>query len=269
MLSNPTIKFLIHTAVISVSASLFGCSQQSLQNSDNASALATGASSNASAYATPDKKHSEGTFNPYRDPSDTAQGGRVVIKNPTQVDIMKTGSMPEMSFGNQNAPVTIVKYASLTCRHCRRFHLETFPQLKRDYIDTGKVRFIIREFPIGRSSGNATIALRCAPPDKYLTLYGKFLEQQASWVSQEVRLDKIHKVAMQVGLTRQKFDACLENQDMIAALKWIKDRGRTLGVIGTPNFFIGGKLIKKDLDYNDLRARIDQLLVAGASSASN
>ena len=74
-------------------------------------------------------------------------------------------------------PVTVIKYASLTCPYCRRFHLETFPQFKREYVDSGKVRFVIREFPIGKSSGTATIALRCAGPDKYLDLYGKFLSR--------------------------------------------------------------------------------------------
>ncbi len=250
---------------------LAGCSQQSLMNTAGTATTtsASTADSQKSAYAAPKNKKEENTFNPFRDPSDAAPGGRVVIANPSQADIMKTGALPEMAFGKQNAPVTIIKYASLTCRYCRKFHLETFPQLKRDYIDTGKVRFIIREFPIGRSSGNATIALRCAPPEKYLTLYGKFLAHQETWVSQEVRLDKIHKVAQQVGLTRQKFDACLENQDMIAGLRWIKDRGRTLGVIGTPNFFIGGKLVKSFMDYSQLRARIDPLLGANVTSASN
>ena len=250
---------------------LVGCSQNELPNAQQLSTEATQGStnSNASAYAQPKKTDAEDSFNPFRDPSDSAPGGRTVIANPSVTEIMKVGTLPDMSFGNANAPVTIIKYASLTCRYCRKFHLETFPQLKRDYIDTGKVRFIIREFPIGRSSGNATIALRCAPTNKYLTLYGKFLKQQASWVSQDVRLDKIHNVAAQVGLSREKFDACLENQDMITGLRWIKDRGRTLGVIGTPNFFIGGKLVKSFMDYGALRTRIDAILANHVSSASN
>lgn len=183
---------------------------------------------------------------------------------------MKVGALPEMSLGREDAPVTIIKYASLTCPYCRKFQKEVFPQLKREYIDRGKVRFIIREFPIGRSSGNATIALRCARPEKYFDLYSKFLEQQGLWVSQDVRLDAIHKVAAQVGLTRAEFDGCLKNQAMIDGLEWIKDRGRTLGVIGTPNFFIQNKLVKKVLTYADLKAMIDPLLgvpVAAQSTA--
>jgi protein-disulfide isomerase len=193
---------------------------------------------------------------------------RQVIANPAVADVMKTGTLPETAFGRPDAPVTIIKYASLTCPHCRHFHLETFPKFKREYIDTGKVRFIIREFPIGKTSGVAAIALRCADQKKYLQLYGKFLEQQPSWVSQEVRPDAIFNVASQVGMTRQQFDACRENQAMIGGLKWIKDRGRTLGVIGTPNFFVQGKLVKKELSIEELRAMIDPLLKGGLASAS-
>ncbi|MFN3745251.1 MAG: DsbA family protein [Hyphomicrobiaceae bacterium] len=173
---------------------------------------------------------------------------------------MRPGPLPEFSIGRGDAPVTIIKYASLTCPFCRRFQAEVFPALKRDYIDRGKVRFIIREFPIGKTSGMATIALRCAPMDRYLELYGRFLSTQAQWVSQEVRIEPILKVAQSVGLTAAEFDRCRENHGMIGALNRVKDRGRELGVIGTPNFFINGKLVKKALDLAELREIIDPLI---------
>jgi len=200
-------------------------------------------------------------------PTDKPPGGREVIQNPTVVDIMKAGPLPEMSWGRPDAPVTVIKYMSLTCPYCRRFQLEVFPAFKKKYVDTGKVRFIIREFPIGKSSGNATIALRCAPAEKYLDLYGRFLAQQTSWVSQEVRLDAIFKVAQQVGMTRAQFDACLANQPMIDGLRWIKDRGRTLGIIGTPNFFIDGKLVKRALSLEDISAMVDAALARRTAAA--
>ena len=171
---------------------------------------------------------------------------------------MAPSPLPEMSWGKADAPVTIVQYASMTCPHCRNFHKVTYPELKRRFIDTGKVRYILREFPIGKTSGNATIALRCAPPDKYLELYGKFMEQQPQWVSLEVRPDAIFAVARQVGMTRAQFDACLQNQGMIENLKWVKDRGRKLGIVGTPNFFIGDKLIKKELTIAEIADYVEQ-----------
>jgi protein-disulfide isomerase len=207
-------------------------------------------------------------FNPFAAPTTAPPAGdREVIANPTIADVMQTGTAAEMAFGRPDAPVTIVQYASLTCPYCRRFHKETFPKLKKEFIDTGKVRYILRDFPIGKTSGAATIALRCAKPDKYLVLYGKFLEQQPAWVSQEVRLDPIFKVASQVGMTRQQFDACRENQSMIDGLNWVKERGRKLGVIGTPNFFVEGKLVKKVLSIEEIRTMVESLIKARATAA--
>ncbi len=233
------------------------------------SGVSTEAIAAGSAYpdpATGPKANTE-AYNPLALP-DTASGGREVITEPTIADIMMTGTLPEMSLGRPDAPVTIVQYASLTCPHCRKFHETVFPELKRTYIDTGKVRYILREFPIGKTSGNATIALRCAPPQKYFDLYGKFMAQQASWVSQEVRLDAIYAVAKQVGMTRAQFDSCLTNQGMIDALKWVKERGRKLGIIGTPNFFVAGKLVKSTLTMADIRALVEQSAKAPATAAA-
>lgn len=198
---------------------------------------------------------------------DPTEGRRKVIENPTVADVMQVGPLPDISLGRADAPVTIVQYASLTCPHCRAFHDRTFPELKRQFIDKGKVRYILREFPIGKQSGQATVALRCAKPEKYFDLYGKFMMQQAAWVSQEVRLDPIFAVAKQVGMTRAEFDACYQNQAMIEGLKWVKERGRTLGIIGTPNFFIDGQLIKKELTLDEIRALVEARL-AGAAVAS-
>jgi protein-disulfide isomerase len=209
-------------------------------------------------------------FDPFGDKNaQSVAPERVVIASPSLAEVMQPGPLPEMALGRADAPVTIIKYASMTCPYCALFEKTVFPQLKRDYIDKGKVRFIIREFPIGFQSGAATIALRCAPPDKYFALYDKLMAQQNSWVSQEVRLDPIYAVAKQVGMTRAQFDECRENHAMIDALGKIKDRGRTLGVIGTPNFFINGRLYKSTFDYAQLKAVIDPLITGQSAGVAS
>jgi len=230
--------------------------------------LSTAGTGSAAPDAAASATSSDTPFNAFGAIPDPTEGARKIIENPTIADVMLAGPLPEMTLGRPDAPVTIVQYASLTCPHCRAFHRDTFPEFKRTYIDTGKVRFIMREFPIGKQSGNATIALRCAPPDKYFTLYGKFMEQQPAWVSQEVRLDPIFAVATQVGMTRAQFESCLENQAMIDGLKWVKERGRTLGVIGTPNFFVQGKLVKKTLTMSDIRDLVEPLLSAPRAASA-
>jgi protein-disulfide isomerase len=208
-------------------------------------------------------------MSPFGDLTATPAGGREVIENPTLAEILAPAStLPEFSFGREDAPVVVVKYASLTCPFCRQFHAEVYPKLKAAYIDTGKVRFILRDFPIGRTSGQASVALRCVAPQKALDLYARFLNQQPKWVSQEVRPDAIHAIAAQVGLKRDAFEACRQDKQLVEGLKAIKDRGRKLGIIGTPNFFIGTKRIKKALDWPGLQAEIEPLLSGRAGIAS-
>lgn len=242
---------VVRAAAVSLLVALAGCS-------GDFKLPAPGAGAAEITGSTPDTP----AFNPFSNVPETAVSQRNVIENPSREEVLKKGPLPEFSIGRADAPVVMIKYMSLTCPYCRRFQLETFPVLKREYIDTGKVRFIIREFPIGKTSGAATIALRCAPMDKYLALYEKFLSHQAQWVSQEVRLDPIYKIVSEVGISRQQFDSCRKNQAMIDGLKWVKDRGRELGVIGTPNFFIDGRLVKSVLGMKEIREIVDPLVAA-------
>ena len=243
-------------------AALAGCASQS--------GLSNSGLLNSSATAPTVETGAPGAFNPFgENDGDTVVRQRQVIENPTIAQIMKPGPLPERALGRADAPVTIIKYASMTCPYCRKFQIETFPILKREYIDTGKVRFLLREFPIGFQSGAATIALRCAPAGKHFALYDKLMRQQRRWVSQDVRRDPIFQVARQVGMTRQKFDACFADKSLAAKLNQIKERGRTLGVIGTPNYFINGKLIKRRLTTNDIHKLVRDALAKPVVAANN
>ncbi|MGB2932364.1 MAG: DsbA family protein [Methyloceanibacter sp.] len=176
---------------------------------------------------------------------------------PAAEELMREGPLGERAIGNPNAPVTVIEYASLTCPHCAHFQRDVWPRVKKEFIDTGKIRFIVREFPIGRTSGAAAIATRCVPPEKYFALHSAFLLRQPEWVSQEVRPDAIYAVAKSSGITRAAFDTCMANQTIIDGLTEVKQRGRQFGVIGTPTFYANGRKAQGTITFEQFKALID------------
>lgn len=173
-------------------------------------------------------------------------------------ELMKPGPLGEKALGSASAPATIIEYASLTCPYCKQFHIKTYPRVKKELIDTGKVRYIVREYPIGRTAGTAAIVARCAPEKDFFTLYDKFLTQQSKWTSQDVRPDAIYKIAAQTGMKRADFDACLSNKEIEEGLRSVKLRGREFGVSGTPTFFINGKKFRGPMTFDQIKAEITQ-----------
>jgi protein-disulfide isomerase len=173
---------------------------------------------------------------------------------PSPEDLMQPGPLGERALGSPNAPITVIEYASLTCPHCAHFQKEVFPRVKKELIDTGKIRFIVREFPIGHTSGAAAIVNRCAPEDKYFSLFNAFLLRQPEWVSQEVRPDAIYSVAKSSGMSRETFDKCLTNQTIIDGLTEVKQRGRKFGVVGTPTFFANGRKAQGTITFEEFKA---------------
>ena len=177
---------------------------------------------------------------------------------PPQQELMAAGPLGDRVLGNATAPVTVIEYVSLTCPHCANFQKNLFPRVKKEFIDTGKVRYIVREFPIGHTSGTAAIVNRCAPADKYFFLLNQFLTRQPEWVSLAIRPDAIYSVAKASGMTRETFDKCLTNQTIIDGLTEVKQRGRQFGVIGTPTFFINGRKAQGEVTFEEIKAMIEQ-----------
>ena len=190
------------------------------------------------------------------------------IEHPTKADLAVAGPLGDRFLGKADAPLTIYEYASLTCPHCRAFHLQDFDQVKRTYIDTGKVRWVLREFPIGHTSGAAWIVNRCAPEKDYFKLYDTFMRHQSEWVSLEIRPDAIAAVAQKAGLSRKDFDACWNDPRTEQGLRWVKARARQLGVSGTPTFFIGETKVRAVPSVEDFSAMVEaELRSPGASMA--
>jgi protein-disulfide isomerase len=180
-----------------------------------------------------------------------AAGGEVSL-----AELMIPGPLGDEVQGAENAPVTIVEYASMTCPHCAHFHETTYPELKKKYIDTGKVRFIFREFPLDPLAAAAAMLARCAGKDKYFPLIETFFAQQKDWVVQKP-LQPMFAIAKQAGFTQQSFDECLANQKMLNGIEEGRTRAASkFNVNSTPTFFINGKVFRGALTVEELDKQV-------------
>jgi protein-disulfide isomerase len=174
-------------------------------------------------------------------------GGEVPL-----AELMQPGPLGDEVLGATNAPVTIIEYASMTCPHCSHFHKTVYPDLKKKYIETGKVRFIFREFPLDPLAAAASMLARCAGKDKFFPLIEAFFESQGEWVVQKP-LQPMFAIAKQAGFTQQTFDDCLANQQMLNGLEEARTRAaQKLNVNSTPTFFINGKIFRGALTVEEL-----------------
>jgi protein-disulfide isomerase len=165
----------------------------------------------------------------------------------------------EMVLGSPQAKVTIIEYASASCPHCAKFHKETFPLLKRDYIDTGKVRLVFREFPHNPQAVAAFMIARCAPREKYFALIEAIFATQEAWL--KAPKDGLFKVARFAGFSREAFEACLTNRVIAREIVAVQKKAKTeFGVRGVPAFFINGKLIRGTVSLDKMKSIIDPLL---------
>jgi protein-disulfide isomerase len=180
--------------------------------------------------------------------------------------LLDAGGLEDMVMGDAKAPVTVIEYASTTCPHCANFYEKTFPELKKRYIDTGKVRYIYREFVLNQLDAAAVMLLRCTDKDKYFPLLDAFFSKQKEWVIQQP-IPPLLAIAKQAGFTEESFNACLDTQKnptSKALLDKIEARNQAaqkLGVNSTPTFFVNGKKLKAgDTSIEDLAKEIDPLL---------
>ena len=175
-------------------------------------------------------------------------------------ELMKPGPLPDIALGAAEAPVTIVEYASMTCPHCAHFHETTFPELKKRFIDTGKVRFIFREFPLDPLAAAGFMLARCAGDDKYYPMIETLFSQQKTWAVQKP-LPPLLAIAKQAGFTQQSFDQCLANQKLLDDIEKSRERASSkFGVNSTPTFFINGEKVAGALSIDELEKKIQPLL---------
>ena len=174
-------------------------------------------------------------------------------KGPSEVsvaELMQAGPLPDLVLGKADAPVTIVEYASMTCGHCANFHATVLPTLKQKYIETGKVRLILREFPFDTRAAAASMLARCSGPEKAHDLIAKLFAEQENWAFVQTNpAAALFKVAQSAGFNDDSFKKCVGDEKLLQDITNSRDRAnKSFGVNATPTFFINGKKLEAASD---------------------
>lgn len=153
----------------------------------------------------------------------------------------------ENIMGEPNAPVTIIEYSSMTCPHCATYHRVTMPGLTEKYIKTGKVRYVIREFPLDRIAFAAAALARCAGPEKYFPFITALYKQQDTWArGPGSPVPRLFKMAKQAGFSEESFNSCMRNKEVVSHIEKSLENGKTrYNVRSTPTLFVNGKKLEK------------------------
>ena len=187
---------------------------------------------------------------------------RLTLAQPTPEELLAPGALTEKSFGPEDAPVTVIEYAALTCGHCRNFHMNVWPAFKEKYVDTGKVRFIMREFPFDPRSSAGFMLARCAGDDKWYATIDLLYRTQDNWARSSDGSGSLRTVMGMTGMDEAAFEACLQNQELLEQVNSVAETGKSFGVDSTPTFFVNGEMYKGVLSIDRFSEIVDPLIAA-------
>ena len=174
-------------------------------------------------------------------------------------ELMTPGPLGDEALGKPNAPLIVIEYSSMTCPHCAEFHLTTFPEVKKRYIDTGKVRFIFREFPLDSLAVAAAVLARCAGSADYFRMIDMLFARQNEWMVLQP-LPPLLAIANQAGFSKQSFDECLANKQIIAGVEDSRERAESrFNVNATPTFFVNGAPFRGPVGIEEIDKALQQL----------
>ena len=189
--------------------------------------------------------------------------GAALAQNAPVQDLAVPGPLGDVWLGPADAKVTIIEYASLTCSHCATFHKDTYPKLKERYIDTGKVRFTLREFPLDPLATAGFMLARCEGESKYYPITDLLFDTQRTWAFVDKPLDALQQMLKQAGFSQEKFESCLRDQKLYEAVNAVRKRGEEkFKVNSTPTFFINGQRHGGSLSIDELEKIIKPMLEA-------
>ena len=174
--------------------------------------------------------------------------------------VLEPGPLPDKVLGEANAPVTIVEYASMTCPHCAHFHETTLPELKKKYIDTGKAKLIMREFPFDPRAEAGFMLARCSG-DNYFPMIDVLFRQQESWATVDDARSALLQIAKLAGFSQESFEKCLTDQKLLDDVRAVRTRGADeFHIDSTPTFIINGNVYKGAKSIDEMSAIIDSML---------
>ncbi|MFN0115045.1 MAG: DsbA family protein [Paracoccaceae bacterium] len=169
--------------------------------------------------------------------------------------------VPDMVLGNAEAAVTVIEYASFTCPHCRNWHSTVWPEFRKNYVDTGKVKFVYREVYFDKFGLWAAMVARCGGPMKYFGIADMVYDTQKDWIAdgQDATIaGNLRKIGLKAGIAQDQLDACLKDNAMAKAMVASYQKNATAdGVEGTPTFIINGEKVSGEMTYADFARIID------------
>lgn len=169
----------------------------------------------------------------------------------------------DMVQGAEDAPITVIEYASFTCPHCARFHSDVYKLLRKNYIDTGKIKFIFREVYFDKYGMWASMIARCSGPDRFFGMTDLILNSQSTWARAGDDLaivEALRKIGRLSGMQDAALDSCLQDGDKLRALVgWYKENAQRDGIQSTPSFLIDGQPYK-NMDYEEFAKILDEKL---------
>ena len=165
--------------------------------------------------------------------------------------------------GDENAPITIIEYASMSCSHCATFHTNTLPDLKLEYIDSGKVRMVFRDYPFNYPALLGSMMMRCIPSDVRYDYMNALYQLQSTWVNRDPKLTKkeLYKIMQSGGMTKEEFDSCyknIDNENII--LEGVMAAQKEFNIKSTPSFVVNGNLVEGNKNIKEFRQIIDKIL---------
>ena len=179
----------------------------------------------------------------------------------SKYEIVKAKTDEEMFLGNKDAKIVVIEYASMTCIHCANFHKEVYPKIKENYIDTNKIKFIFRDFPLDKQALFASVLAKCAPKEKYFDFVKLILTTQKKWISNdEAFMEKLKNIGKLAGLSENKINACFKNEQIVDnILKTLSTAEKKYNIDSTPSLIINEKKYSA-MSYENFEKIIESLI---------